>query len=110
MEKAPSVSLETVWPGMKMKERSTLVRNIFKLNSSWSSVSFRKFGSLCYTNDIESDRECLYTDASGVEVLNEKFAVGPATGRDYVDYGKIDVEFDRGPCRRSGLIDNEYRG
>jgi hypothetical protein len=85
---------------MTIKERSGLVKNISILNSAWSSVKFKKYESLYYKKDIDtaSDGEVLYTEKDGNDVQSEEFAIGPATGREWMDYGKMNVNFDRGPC------------
>jgi hypothetical protein len=71
------------------------------LNSAWSSAKFKKYGSLYYKKDIEatSDGEVLYTDKHGNDVENDEFAIGPATGREWIDYGQMNVNFNRGSCK-----------
>ncbi|KAL3425182.1 hypothetical protein PVAG01_04463 [Phlyctema vagabunda] len=99
MEKVPGIELERVWPTMKTEDRLTVVQTIAKYQKSWTSVSFKKYGSLYYTTDIDtdSDNEALYTDADGTAVKNSTFSIGPSTGRELIDERRMTVEFDRGP-------------
>ncbi|KAF2685338.1 hypothetical protein K458DRAFT_403544 [Lentithecium fluviatile CBS 122367] len=43
----------------------------------------------------------LYVDADGINVVDERFAVGPSTGREFLDDGRATINFDRGPCKIS---------
>ncbi|KAL8787607.1 MAG: hypothetical protein Q9195_007695 [Heterodermia aff. obscurata] len=47
----------------------------------------------------EDNQRFLYTDCYGNAVVNSRFAVGPSTGRDFSDDGRITIEYDRGPCK-----------
>lgn len=40
----------------------------------------------------------VYTDKEGRRVTDDRFAIGPSTRRQNVDDGRMDVDFDRGPC------------
>ncbi|KAJ8067351.1 hypothetical protein OCU04_004704 [Sclerotinia nivalis] len=99
MEKVPGIELERVWPSMGIKDRFTLVKAIAGFQKVWASVSFKKFGGLYYTKDLEerTGNELLYTDANGVDITNAKFAIGPSTGRELIDNGRATIDFDRGP-------------
>jgi len=101
MEKVPGVELERVWPSMDIKARYALVKTIASFRKTWTSVSFKKFGGLYYVRDIDEStgKELLYVDANGTYVLDEKFAIGPSTGREMVDNGRASIHFDRGPCK-----------
>ncbi|TVY45440.1 Altered inheritance of mitochondria protein, mitochondrial [Lachnellula subtilissima] len=84
MEKVPGIELERVWPRMKIAERFTLVKAIAGFQKAWTSVAFKKFGSLYYAKDLEerTGNEPLYIDANGVDITDAKFAIGPSTGRE----------------------------
>ena len=101
MEKVPGIELERVWPSMKIGDRFTVVKSIANLQKSWTSVSFKRFGSLYYSKDLDTKNSTgpLYTDENGVDITDAKFAVGPTTNRESVDNGRATVEFDRGPCK-----------
>ena len=103
MEKVLGIELEHVWPSMNIKDRLTLVKTIAGFQKSWTSVSFKKFGSLYYANDLDesTENEPLYVDATGVDIIDKKFAIGPSTGRESVDNGRATMNFDRGRCKIS---------
>jgi len=100
MEKLPGIELELVWPTMKMEDRLAVVQTIATYQKSWTSISFKKYGSLYYAKDLDtgSDNEVLYIDTDGVTVKDSIFAIGPSTGRELIDNKRAIVEFDRGPC------------
>ncbi|PVI05380.1 hypothetical protein DM02DRAFT_554611 [Periconia macrospinosa] len=99
MEKAPGIELEQVWPQMCVQDRLSVVKKIASFQKAWTSVSFKQYGGLYYTKDLEDYHkdQPLYTDANGVDVKDKTFAIGPSPGRENVDYGRGTVEFDRGP-------------
>ncbi|RMZ79462.1 hypothetical protein DV738_g3395, partial [Chaetothyriales sp. CBS 135597] len=100
MDKVPGIELERVWPSMDIKDRFALVKTIAGFQKAWTSVSFKKFGSLYYANDIDNKSrgsESLYVDAEGNDIKDEKFAIGPSTGRESIDNGRATIRFDRGP-------------
>lgn len=100
MEKVQGIELERVWPSMKTEDRLDIVQEIAKYQNHWTSVSFKKYGGLYYSENImpSSDNEILYTDADGADVRNPRFSIGPSTGRELIDNGRASVDFDRGPC------------
>lgn len=101
MEKVPGIELERVWPSMRIGDRFTLVKAIASFQKAWTSVYFRKFGGLYYAKDLEerTGNEPLYTDANGVDITDTKFAIGPSTGREFIDNKRMTIDFDRGPCK-----------
>ena len=105
MEKVPGIELERVWPSMKIGDRLTLVKAIAGFQKAWTSVSFKKFGSLYFAKDLEEQtgNDLLYIDANGVNITDRKFAIGPSTGREFIDNGRVTIGFDRGPCKISVL-------
>jgi hypothetical protein len=116
MEKSPGIELERVWPNMDITERFEVVRAIAGFQKSWTSVCFNKFGSLYYANDLHDSAttHLVYIDKDGKEVLDDRYAVGPSTGREFIDNGRATVSFDRGPCKpHSYPLDpstNTYKG
>ena len=100
MEKLPGVPLDTVWAGMEVKDRLTIVKAIARYEKAWMSCTFKQFGSLYYSEDLDGPTQSLlHTDCDGVESKEPRFAVGPSTGRNFNDNGRSMVEFDRGPCK-----------
>ena len=78
-----------------------IVKAIANYQNSWTSISFKKYGSLYYAKDLDnsSENEYLYTDGNGIDIKDSRFAIGPSTGRELIDNGRATVEFDRGPCK-----------
>ena len=105
MEKAPGIELERVWPSMNIKDRLAVVKVTATYQSAWASISFKKFGSLYYKNDLSKplENEPLYVDMNGIDVTDRKFAVGPSTSREMTDNNRATVRFDRGPCKITTL-------
>lgn len=103
MEKVRGIELENVWPSMNIKDRLALVKTIAGFQKAWTSVSFKKFGGLYYAKDLDEStgNEPLYVDANGIDIIDEKFAIGPSTGRESIDDGRATINFDRGPCKIS---------
>jgi hypothetical protein len=103
MEKVPGIELEQVWPSMDVKDRLTLLKNIAGFQEAWTSVSFKKFGGLYYAMDLDgpTSNEPLYIAKNGINVLDEKFAIGPSMGREMIDNARATIHFDRGPCKTS---------
>jgi len=100
MEKAPGVELERVRPTMQIKDRLAVVKAISVYKKAWTSVSFKSFGGLYYSKDLDAPahERPLYTDSEGVEVADGTFAIGPPTAREWIDDGRATIEMDRGPC------------
>ncbi|KAK2733427.1 hypothetical protein FQN57_002123 [Myotisia sp. PD_48] len=57
------------------------------------------FGSLYYAKDLATSQQQnhLYSDNTGRKFWDERFAIGPATGREWFDYGRSCLPYDRGP-------------
>jgi len=100
MEKVEGVLLEGLWPSVDVRVKWPIVQALIKFQATWSSISFKKYGSLYYAEDLDNSQpmEPLYTDANGLEVTNPRFSVGPSTGRDWMDNGRSTINVDRGPC------------
>ena len=99
------IELERVWPRTRIADRFILVKAIIGFQKAWTSVFFKKFGSLYYAPDLEeiTGNEPLYVDANGVEVTDKFFAIGASTGRELTDNRRATIDFDRGPCKNSEL-------
>ena len=106
MEKLPGIPLDQVWAKLEIRDRFTIVKAIARYQKAWMSVSFTKYGSLYYAQDLDehSPQSPLYIDQYNVEVTNPWFAIGPSTGRGFIDEGRVDVDFDRGPCETDHQI------
>ncbi|KKZ65633.1 hypothetical protein EMCG_08540 [[Emmonsia] crescens] len=99
MEKVTGVPLDSVWPNMEIGDRLAVVKTIARYQEAWMSVSFNHFGSLYFAQDLDGFRpQRLSYEKAGIKLLDERFAIGPSTGRENVDNGRRTVQFDRGPC------------
>lgn len=101
MEKAPGTELERVWRDMGVEDRWALIQSLARFEKTWTSVSFTKFGSLYYTEDLDTGvgSDLSYRDANEDEITDRRFAIGPSVGRDFVGNGRVTIAFDRGPCK-----------
>ena len=99
MQKAPGVQLEHVWTEMKLDDRLEVVKLVLRFQK-WTSTLFKQFGSLYFAHDVrkQDSDDPLYLDENGTAIFNQRFAVGPSTGREYYDAGRASIHFDRGPC------------
>ncbi|KKZ63018.1 hypothetical protein EMCG_02636 [[Emmonsia] crescens] len=99
MEKVPGVQLRQVWDNMKLVDKMNLRLDMARHQSAWLSVSFSQFGGLYYTQDLAHvPRENhLYRNTKGDKIWDERFAIGPVTGRDWFDCGRVRLDCDRGP-------------
>lgn len=97
MEKVAGVQLNKVWPGMSIKERFELVKTISGYQKAWMSTSFGQYGSLYYSSDIDDSHGCDLVKGDK-STKSHRFAVGPSTGREFLDDGLMALDFDRGPC------------
>lgn len=100
MQKAPGVQLEKVWTGMELEDRLEVVKQVVRYQQKWASTSFKQFGSLYFAHDVgkQNLQDPLYFNERGTAMKNQRFAVGPSTGREYYDAGRASVPYDRGPC------------
>ncbi|KAF4266760.1 hypothetical protein KXX33_006653 [Aspergillus fumigatus] len=86
MEKVAGVQLSKVWSKMGIKERFELVKTISGYQKAWTSMSFTQYGSLYYSSDTDSDG-CDLAKGDGSVTKSQRFAVGPSTGREFLDDG-----------------------
>lgn len=99
MEKVAGVQLHKVWPNLDIKARFEVVKAISGYQKAWMSMSFTQYGSLYYTPDLDNSDGCVLVKEDRYPVKEHRFAVGPSTGREFLDDGRIALDFDRGPCK-----------
>jgi hypothetical protein len=63
------------------------------------STPFTKYGSLYYASDLDGSDGCVHVREGGHVAKDHRFAVGTSTGREFLDDGRIALDFDRGPCK-----------
>lgn len=102
MDKTEGVPLSQVWGTMTLPQKLQVLLAVTRLQTRWLSVSFSHYGSLYYARDVRSPANNHYIK-DGQAVKDSEFALGPATGRDWVDAGRSNLDIERGPCT-SGFI------
>ncbi|KXG53808.1 Aminoglycoside phosphotransferase [Penicillium griseofulvum] len=97
MEKAAGVQLSQFWPTMPIEEKLEIIKTISSYQKSWMSAPFSKYGSLYYSSDLDTCGQCKLVNPNSTRTEESRFAIGPSTGRDQLDFSKIEIDFDRGP-------------
>ena len=99
MEKVNGVPLESVYREMEVSDRFAVTKAVARYQKDWTSASFEDYGSLYYNADLDTQGQQLRCHTSRENLSNtSRFAIGPATGRDWNDDGRYSIAFDRGPC------------
>jgi len=100
MEFIRGVPLQNVWTLFAADSRLKIFLQVFRYVKAWSQASFPHFGSLYYASDVTGRlADHLYIDSEGTKVVSDRFAVGPITGREWIDEGRALLDCDRGPCK-----------
>ncbi|KAK2734623.1 hypothetical protein FQN57_001617 [Myotisia sp. PD_48] len=81
MQKIDGIPLGTIWPSLDPASKMKILVQIFKYERAWTRLKFSAFGSLYYSKKFDQ----------------VQFAVGPATGHDWLDKGRSSLCYDRGP-------------
>ena len=102
MDKTEGVPLSQIWGTMKLPQKLQVLLAMTHLQKRWLSVSFSHYGSLYYAGDVQLPAGNHYVK-DGKAVKDSEFAIGPATGRDWLDAGRSILNIERGPCT-SGFI------
>ncbi|KAK3365341.1 hypothetical protein B0T24DRAFT_537194 [Lasiosphaeria ovina] len=95
MEKAVGEPLERFWDRMSVSEKLKVLMQVLSYYKSWLAFSFPGYGSLYYKSDGGPSSLAVHIPGGGPP--SERFAIGPATGRDWYDAGRSSLECDRGP-------------
>lgn len=106
MEEARGVALSHQWPTLSGDDKLQLIEKVVEIETTLASTSFREFGSLYYTKDLEhpARKDVLYTNVTGTPIVDTRFSIGPTTDRRSLDNNRADVDFDRGPCEISEFL------
>ncbi|KAK2855626.1 hypothetical protein FQN49_005006 [Arthroderma sp. PD_2] len=98
MEKFEGVQLGRVWHTLDPADKMKVFLQVFDYQRVWTSTKFASFGSLYYRDDLDKPlRKPLVVDQDGQTVKFDRFAVGPAAGREWSDNGRSSLKCDRGP-------------
>lgn len=98
MDKTEGVPLSQIWDTMKLPQKLQVLLAMTRLQKRWLSVAFSHYGSLYYVGDVQSPAGNHYIK-DGKTVKDSEFAIGPATGRDWLDAGRSILNINRGPCK-----------
>ncbi|KAL9100206.1 MAG: hypothetical protein Q9163_004389 [Psora crenata] len=99
MEEARGVPLSNKWSTLHGDDKLNLIEKIVEIEKTLASTSFRDFGSLYYTKDLErrARNDVLYTDSTGKPIVSAQFSIGPTTDRKSFDNNRASVDFEQGP-------------
>lgn len=88
---------------MKANQKMQILESLVQMEKKFVSAPFPAIGSLYYKEDLDDDlpHRPLEQDHIGSQLRKRTFVVGPTTARNFYDFGRGQVEFDRGPCKRS---------
>ncbi|OJD24357.1 hypothetical protein ACJ73_04292 [Blastomyces percursus] len=102
MEKQAGVMFSDVWESMKGKQKAQIVLQVVDIEKILASTKFTKLGALYYKNDLPvmlNTTTPLYVDENGNEAHSAKFRIGPTNHRAFFDFGRGELDIDRGPSR-----------
>ncbi|EFW21407.1 hypothetical protein D8B26_001612 [Coccidioides posadasii str. Silveira] len=79
--------------------KAQIVKQIVDIEKTIASTKFTKLGALYYKRDLpSSDHDTvLYVDRAGNKVHTEEFGIGPTNHRSFFDFGRGELDIDRGP-------------
>ena len=97
MEKADGVSCDTIWPRKKLADRLAIIRTLVGYQNMWASTPFPAYGSLYYDSDLSSSIHRVLCEPQAFS-SGAVFVIGPIEGRNWINDGRMLIEFDRGPC------------
>ena len=102
MEKQSGVVLNDVWDTVKGKQKVQILDQLVDIERRLAATKFSKFGSLYYKGDLPDTSDStspLYLDSTGNEVRSETFGIGPTNHRSFFDFGRGELDIERGPCK-----------
>lgn len=100
MEDMRGVQLSKLWDQLEVDVKFKILRNIARYQEKWLDTTFSRYGSLYYKNDVGLTTPSVeYTDKSGVTIVDNRFTIGPSVSRQNNDDGRLEMHFDRGPCK-----------
>jgi len=104
MEKLNGVQLSSVWRTLPLDKKTEIIKTLALYQKSWMSTTLKQYGSLYYAQDIPrkpDQPEFSYITKDGSEIEDQRFTIGPTVHRQSIDFGRANVDFDRGrgPCK-----------
>ncbi|OJJ49034.1 hypothetical protein ASPZODRAFT_13771 [Penicilliopsis zonata CBS 506.65] len=99
MEKAPGVSLATMWRSMSKKQRHTLASSFVEVEKQFFDLPFGSLGSLYFKKDVPTELQAgLYDRDTRTDDLSEIFCIGPTADYMFWHGERANFDLDRGPC------------
>jgi hypothetical protein len=102
MEMLTGVQLSSVWTTLPIDKKTEIIKTLATYQKAWMSTTFKQYRSLYYAQDSPKRPDHLafsYIDKDGAEIEDQRFTVGLTVHRQSIDYGRMQVDFDRGPCK-----------
>ncbi|KAI1919585.1 hypothetical protein LOZ65_004348 [Ophidiomyces ophidiicola] len=97
-EKIQGIPLAQCWRSLQQIDKLKVLIKVFDYQRAWSSITFTKFGSLYFVNDVENPpAKYLYIDKEGNSVQCPKFIVGQASNYEWFENGRNRINCDQGP-------------
>lgn len=100
MEMLTGVQLSSVRTTLPIDKKTEIIKTLATYQKAWMSTAFKQYGSLYYAQDIPKRPDQLafsYIDKDGAKIEDQLFTIGPTVHRQSIDYGRVQVDFDRGP-------------
>lgn len=98
MEKVKGVPLRDLWDGFRESDKMGVVEDLLSRMRKWERDSFSMLGGLYYRRDVGDAAPGVGSPMDQRAADGNGFAMGPSTGIMNNENGRMDVEFDRGPC------------
>ena len=100
MENVQGVQLSKLWDQLDVEVKMKVLRKITSYQENWVRTCFSHYGSLYYKRDLAYSAPSIeYTDNKGMAIVNQRFSIGPSVSRQNNDDGRVEMDFDRGPCK-----------
>ncbi|KAI9661719.1 MAG: hypothetical protein M1821_008957 [Bathelium mastoideum] len=99
VEKARGIPLVAVWDIIPAKAKTKIFTAVSKFHKSWLSLTFFRYGGSTALATWTSSSTTTFAYEKGEKVIDSRFAIGRATGRDWVDLGRARVSRNKGPWR-----------
>ena len=99
MEKMQGESLASCWLSLSTKELAEIIEQIVDIDSRLFSAPFSGHGSLYYKENLEEKlRENKRNEQTGVDLLSDRFSIGPIATRLFWIEERSKMALACGPC------------
>ncbi|PYI30037.1 phosphotransferase enzyme family protein [Aspergillus indologenus CBS 114.80] len=98
MEKAPGVSLATMWHTLSKKQRHKLASSFVEAERSFFNYPFGSIGSIYFKRDVPTELQAsLYNTDTGNDGHSNIFCIGPTADYMFWYGARATLDLDRGP-------------